>query len=84
MMRLPAVRVSPTVATSAAIPMTMPSTVSTIRPGRANMPASASWSRSRMAMRDLETFTGRLGSSDTGALRGARSTVWSVSLPSMM
>jgi uncharacterized membrane protein len=31
----------PTVAISAAMPMTMPSTVSTIRPGRANM-ASAS------------------------------------------
>src|SRR6267143_5083329 len=47
MMRLPAVRVRPMVATNADMPITMPSTVSAMRAGRAITPAIASARRSR-------------------------------------
>ena len=62
-MRLPAVRVRPSVATSAVSPMTTPRTVSTIRPGLANIPAIASFRRSRIEIpdRDRVVFTAATG-----------------------
>ena len=56
MMRFPAVRVSPIVATRAVMPMTTPSTVSIMRVGLASMPASASSSRSRIVTPERETL----------------------------
>ena len=50
-MRLPAVSDSPSVATRAPRPITVPSTVSSVRPGRASRPATASSRRSRAPTR---------------------------------
>src|SRR5262245_60655981 len=55
MIRLPAVALRPTVATNAAMPITMPSTVKAMRVGRASIPAIASARRSRAVIPDCDT-----------------------------
>ena len=75
MMRLPAVRVNPMVATKADMPITTPRTVRIMRPGRANIPATASLSRSRTDMADRRTVAGTVAGSVAGTAEGACVTV---------
>ena len=46
---------------------TIPKTVSSVRPGRANIPASASFNRSRTVMPDRETLTGPINDALLGS-----------------